>query len=50
VLHLDTRALPPRRVLGRIEHVVSGRVVHVTSLRGLLAFLADVVRDETAGD
>ena len=50
VLHLDADALPPRRMLGRVEHVVSGRVAHVTSLRGLVAFLADVLRDGAPGD
>jgi hypothetical protein len=49
VLHLDARALPPRRVVGRVEHVTSGRVAHVTSLRELLAFLADVLRQPVAG-
>jgi hypothetical protein len=44
VLHLDTRAKAPRRLIGRIEHVTSGRVAHVTSLRELLAFVADVLR------
>jgi hypothetical protein len=50
VLHLDTRAQPPRHVVGRIEHVTSGRVAHVASLRALVAFLADVLRDGSAGD
>jgi hypothetical protein len=50
VLHLDTRARPPRRVVGRIEHVTSGRIAHVASLRGLVAFLTDVLRDEAPGD
>ena len=49
VLHLDTRARPPRRVVGRVEHVTSGRVAHVTSLRGLVAFLAEVLRDGASG-
>lgn len=44
VLHLDVRARPPRRVIGRVEHVTSGRLAHVTSLGELLAFLADVLR------
>jgi hypothetical protein len=43
VLHLDSRARPPRRMLGRVEHVTSGRVTHITSLRELVAFLADVL-------
>jgi hypothetical protein len=50
VLHLDARAQPPRRVIGRVEHVTSGRVTHVTSLRELLAFLADVLRQQVAGN
>jgi hypothetical protein len=50
VLHLDARAQPPRRVIGRVEHVASGRVTRVTSLRELLVFLADVLRQEVAGD
>ncbi len=45
VLHLDAHALPPGCMLARVEHVVSGRVAHVTSLRGLVAFLANVLRD-----
>jgi hypothetical protein len=49
VLHLDGRAQPPRRVIGRVEHVTSGRVTHVISLRELLAFLADVLRQQAAG-
>ena len=49
VLHLDAHARPPRRVVGRVEHVTSGRVAHVTSLRGLVAFLTDVLRDEAPG-
>jgi len=48
VLHLDARAHPPRRMLGRIEHVTSGRIARITSLRGLTTFLADVLR-EAAG-
>ena len=43
VLHLDARAQPPRRVIGRVEHVTSGRVTRVTSLDELVAFLADVL-------
>jgi len=50
VLHLDVRALPPRRVVGRVEHVTSGRVGHVTSLRELVAFLAAVLRNGDRGD
>src|SRR5271169_5977594 len=44
VLHLDVRAQPPRRVVGRVEHITSGQVAHVTSLRELVAFLSAVLR------
>jgi hypothetical protein len=30
-------------MLGRVEHVTSGRVAHITSLRGLVAFLEEVL-------
>jgi len=50
VLHLDARAQPPRRVTGRVEHVTSGRVTHITSLRELLAFFAEVLRQQTTGE
>ena len=50
VLHLDARAEPPRRVTGRVEHVRSGRVRHVTSLAELLTFLADVLREHGSED
>jgi hypothetical protein len=50
VLHLDARALLPRRVLGRVEHVTSGKVAHITSLRELVAFLTDVLRGLAPGD
>jgi hypothetical protein len=33
---------------GRVEHVASGRVVHITSLGGLVAFLTDVLHDEAS--
>jgi hypothetical protein len=49
VLQLDARAQPPRRVIGRVEHVTSGRVTQVTSLGELLTFLADVLRRKAAG-
>jgi len=49
VVHLDARARPPRRLVGRVEHVTSGRVAHVTSLRELVAFLAEVLRDGASG-
>jgi hypothetical protein len=45
VLLLDARAQPPRRMLGRIEHVTSGRIARITSLGELVAFLAEVLRD-----
>jgi len=50
VLHLDVRARPPRHMMGRIEHVTSGQVAHVTSLRGLVAFMAQVLREQTRGE
>jgi len=50
VLHLDARAQPPRRVTGRVEHVTSGRVTHITSLRELLAFFAEVLRQQATGE
>ena len=50
VLHLDLRAQPPRRVVGRVEHVTSGQVAHVTSLRQLVAFLAQVLRERVRSD
>ena len=50
VLHLDVRARPPRRMVGRVEHVTSGRATHVASLRELLAFLAEVLRQPMASD
>jgi hypothetical protein len=45
VLQLDVRAQPPRHVLGRIEHVTSGRVARIGSLRELTTFLSDVLSD-----
>jgi len=48
VLHLDARAHLPRRVIGRIEHITSGRMTHVASARELMAFLADVLRQPGA--
>jgi hypothetical protein len=45
VLHLDAHARPSERLVGRIEHVTSGKVAHVTSLRELVAFLAEVLGD-----
>ena len=50
VLQLDARAQPPGRVIGRVEHVTSGRVTHITSLRELLAFFAEVLRQQATGE
>jgi hypothetical protein len=50
VLHLDARARPSERLVGRIEHVTSGKVAHVTSLRELVAFLSEVLGDGATGD
>jgi len=44
VLQLDVRAHLPRRMVGRVEHVTSGQVTHVTSVGELVAFLAKVLR------
>src|SRR6266481_3675531 len=41
VLHLDARAQPPRRMLGRIAHVTSGRIARFSSLSGLTTFLRE---------
>jgi hypothetical protein len=49
VLHLDANARPSERLVGRVEHVTSGKVAHVTSLRELVAFLAEVLGDGAAG-
>ena len=38
VLHLDARARPPQFTVGRVEHVMSGRVGHFASLDRLIAF------------
>ena len=43
VLHVDARAQPPRRVAGRVEHIASGHVAHVASVRELVLFLAEVL-------
>ena len=50
VLHIDARAQPPRRVAGRVEHVTSGRVAHIISVRQLVAFLAAVLRKSDRDD
>jgi hypothetical protein len=50
VLHLDVRAQLPRRVVGRVEHVTSGQVTHVTCLGELMAFMAKVLRNQVRGE
>jgi len=45
VLHLDARAQLPRRVLGRVEHITSGRIARIGSLSELTTFLGDVLSD-----
>ena len=50
VLHLDARAQLPRRVVGRVEHVTSGQVAHVTCLGELMAFMAKVLRNQVRGE
>ncbi len=50
VLHLDVRAQLPRRVVGRVEHVTSGQVAHVTSLGELMTFMAKVLRNNERDD
>jgi hypothetical protein len=50
VLHLDVRAKLPRRVVGRVEHVTSGQVAHVTCLGELMAFMAKVLRNQVRGE
>jgi hypothetical protein len=50
VLHLDVRAQLPRRVVGRVEHVTSGQVAHVTCLGELMAFMAKVLRNQVRGE
>jgi len=45
VLHPEARAQPPRRMLGRIEHVSSDRIARISSLRGLMTFLSEVLGD-----
>lgn len=37
-------------MIGRVEHVTSGQVAHVTSLRGLVAFMAQVLRRQDRGE
>ncbi len=43
VLHLDAGARPPQLTVGRVEHILSGRVGHFGSLEELIAFLAGVL-------
>jgi hypothetical protein len=50
VLLLDVRARLPRRVVGRVEHVTSGQAAHVTCLRQLMAFIANVLRSQVRGE
>ena len=50
VLQLDACAQPPRRVVGRVEHVTSGQVAHIISLRELVAFMAKVLRNQGRGE
>jgi hypothetical protein len=50
VVHLDARALPPRHVVGRVEHINSGRVARVASLRELATFMAKVLRTQVRGE
>ena len=50
VLQFDVRAQLPRRMVGRVEHVSSGRVTHVNSLRELMAFLEEVLRTTVQED
>ena len=50
VLHLEARAQLPRRVVGRVEHVTSAQVAHVTCLRKLVAFMARVLRNQGRSD
>jgi len=44
VLNLDLRARLPREMVGRVEHVISGQVAHVTSVDQLITFMAKVLR------
>jgi hypothetical protein len=50
VLHLRADAdLDGDRLAARVEHVVSGRTVHVDSLADLLGFLREVLREQRQG-
>ena len=44
VQHLDARAHVPRRVIGRPSTSCPGRMTHAASMRELMAFLADFLR------
>jgi len=50
VVQLDARAQPPRRVVGRVEHVTSGQVARIASLQELLLFMGKVLRDQVRGE
>ena len=50
VVQLDAHAEPPRRVVGRVEHVTSGQVARVTSLGELMAFMAKVLRNQARAE
>ncbi len=43
VVHFGVGPRRSARFTGRVEHLVSGAVAHFTSLRGLLAFVAERV-------
>ena len=45
VVQFDAGAEPPHQLLGRVEHITSGRVAHVTSLHELVTFFAQVLRE-----
>lgn len=49
VLHLDVHAKLPHHVVGRVEHVTSGEVSHVTCVGELVAFMAKVLRHRARG-
>jgi hypothetical protein len=49
VLHLNTRAQLPHRVVGRVEHVTSGQIAHVTCAAELMAFMAKVLAQPRPG-
>jgi len=49
VLHLDADTELPRRVIGRVEHVASGRVTRVASVGELGTVIAEGLRQHVAG-